>query len=67
MASSSFDLWRDICTTNADEIEGALDALIAVLETLRRDLETGDRLAEIFLSANQWREVLRSSAERAGR
>jgi len=67
LASSSFDLWRDICTTNADEIEGALDDLIAVLETLRRDLETGDRLAEIFLSANQWREVLRSSAERAGR
>jgi len=67
LASSSFDLWRDICTTNADEIEGVLDDLIAVLETLRRDLETGDRLAEIFLSANQWREVLRSSAERAGR
>lgn len=67
LASSSFDLWRDICTTNADEIEGALDDLIAVLETLRRDLESGDRLAEIFLSANQWREVLRSSAERAGR
>ncbi|HJO17655.1 MAG TPA: prephenate dehydrogenase/arogenate dehydrogenase family protein [Vicinamibacterales bacterium] len=67
LASSSFDLWRDICTTNADEIESALDDLIAVLKTLRRDLETGDQLVKIFLSANQWREVLRSSAERAGR
>ena len=64
LASSSFETWRDICATNADQLGSALDQLIVVMQMFRRDLETGDQLAEVFLSANEWREVLRSSAER---
>ena len=64
LASSSFEIWRDICATNADQLGSALDELIGVLQILRQDLETGDQLADVFASANEWREVLRSSAER---
>ena len=35
------DIWRDIAATNADEIGPALDALIARLQDLRRDLPGG--------------------------
>src|SRR6185295_5399342 len=38
LASSPADIWRDIAATNADELGPALDALIAVLNNLRRDL-----------------------------
>ena len=44
LASSPPDIWRDIAATNADEIGPALDALIALLQDLRRDLPDGDRL-----------------------
>ena len=57
LASSPSDIWRDIAATNADEIGAALDALIAALEALRRDLPHGDRLAEIFAAAARWRAL----------
>ena len=60
LASSPADIWKDIAATNADEIGPALDALIAVLQDLRRDLPDGDRLTEIFATANRWRETLKS-------
>jgi prephenate dehydrogenase len=60
LASSPDDIWRDIVATNADEIGPALDALIAVLRDLRRDLPDGDRLSDVFLSARRWRETLKS-------
>src|SRR5262245_46225132 len=44
LASSPADIWKDIVATNADEIGPALDALIAVLQDLRRDLPQGDKL-----------------------
>jgi prephenate dehydrogenase len=59
LASSPADIWKDIVATNADEIGPALDALIAVLKDLRRDLSEGDRLAEVFDEANRWREELK--------
>jgi len=59
LASSPSDIWRDIGATNADEIGGALDALIDVLQDLRRDLKSGDRLAEVFRDAARWRAALR--------
>src|SRR5438128_2245601 len=37
LAASPADIWRDITATNADHIGPALDALIAVLQDLRRD------------------------------
>ena len=60
LASSPADIWRDIAATNADEIGLALDALIAVLQDLRRDLPEGDGLTEIFSTAKRWRERLES-------
>ena len=59
LASSPADIWRDIAATNADEIGPALDALIAILQDLRRDLPSGDRLDEVFTDAARWRERLK--------
>jgi prephenate dehydrogenase len=59
LASSPADIWKDIVATNADEVGPALDALIAVLKDLRRDLSEGDRLADVFDEANRWREQLK--------
>jgi len=59
LASSPSEIWRDIASTNADEIGPALDALISVLQELRRDLPKGDRLNEIFTDAARWRRTLK--------
>jgi prephenate dehydrogenase len=58
LASSPADIWKDIAATNADHIGAALDALIAVLKDLRRDLPLGERLAEVFDEAARWREQI---------
>jgi prephenate dehydrogenase len=58
LASSPADIWTDIAATNADEIGPALDALIGVLQELRRDLPEGERLAEVFEDAARWRASL---------
>ena len=58
LASSPAEIWRDIASTNADEIRPALDTLIAILEDLRGDLTSGDRLAEVFEDAGRWRDKL---------
>ncbi len=55
LASSPAEIWRDIAATNADQIGPALDTLIALLQDLRGDLTTGDRLAAVFDTAGQWR------------
>jgi len=60
LASSPPEIWRDIAATNADEIGPALDVLIAVLLDLRRDLPKGDRLADVFTEAAEWRRTLKS-------
>jgi prephenate dehydrogenase len=59
LAASPPDIWKDIAGTNADEIGPALDALISVLQELRRDLPDGDRLADVFTDAARWRTVLK--------
>ncbi len=58
LASSPTDIWREVCATNKDEIGGALDALIAVLQSLRADLESGESIEAVFASANRWRDAL---------
>ena len=58
LASSPADIWKEVCATNADEIGASLDALIAVLQGLRRDLAGGTSIDEVFASANRWRETL---------
>jgi prephenate dehydrogenase len=59
LASSPPDIWKDIAATNADEIGPALDALVALLQDLRRDLPEGDRLEEVFADAARWRASLK--------
>ena len=59
LASSPADIWRDIAATNADEIGPALDALIGVLQDLRKDLKDGDELADVFEHAAHWRASLK--------
>jgi prephenate dehydrogenase len=59
LASSPPDIWRDIASTNADELGPALDTLIALLQDLRRDLPEGDRLSDVFTDAARWRASLK--------
>jgi prephenate dehydrogenase len=59
LASSPPDIWQDIAGTNADEIGPALDALIDLLQELRRDLPEGERLTEVFTEAARWRATLK--------
>jgi prephenate dehydrogenase len=63
LASSPADIWKDIAATNADEIGPALDALIAVLQELRRDLPNGDALTDVFTDAARWRRTLPESSK----
>jgi prephenate dehydrogenase len=58
LASSPADIWREVCATNRDEIGASLDALVAVLQQLRGDLENGKSIDEVFASANKWRDAL---------
>ena len=58
LASSPPEIWKDIAATNADEIGVALDTLVALLEDLKRDLASGDRLDEVFAEAARWRDAL---------
>ena len=58
LASSPADIWRDICTTNADEVGAALDALIAELKAVRDNLDDGRAIDRIFDSAARWRAAL---------
>jgi prephenate dehydrogenase len=58
LASSPPGIWADIAATNAEEIGPALDALIEVLQDLRGDLSSGERLEEVFTAAARWRERL---------
>ena len=58
LASSPAEIWKDIAATNADELREALETLISLLQELRDDLPTGDRLGDVFEQANRWRGVL---------
>jgi len=63
LASSPADVWRDICATNADEIGGALDRLIVLLQSLRADLGAGDALDRVFGDAATARAALMRGRE----
>jgi len=58
LASSPPTIWRDICSTNADEIRRALDALISELGTLRDCLDEEGAIERVFDSAAEWRRLL---------
>jgi prephenate dehydrogenase len=58
LADSPYSMWRDICLTNTQNIQLALDALIQKLESIKVHL--GDReLEREFLAAHQLRDKLR--------
>lgn len=51
LAGSPYDIWRDICLTNTDNIARALDRLGQALDQLRRSLATRE-LEKEFAAAN---------------
>jgi prephenate dehydrogenase len=58
LADSPYSVWRDICLTNSENIQKALDALIQRLEFIKDHL--GDReLQREFLAARRLRDKLR--------
>lgn len=58
LADSPYSVWRDICLTNTENIQMALDALIQKLESIK--LHLGDReLEREFLAAHELRDKLR--------
>ena len=59
LASSPADIWKDIGSTNADQLGEALDTLIALLQDLRKDLPKGDVQTDVFEAAAHWRKVLK--------
>jgi prephenate dehydrogenase len=60
LASSPASPWRDIVASNGDNIEHAIDAMIAALETLKSAtrLEHTADLERLFVSAARWKGVL---------
>ena len=58
LASSPAAIWRDICSSNADELGAALDILIAELQQLRGHLDSGGEIDRVFDSAAAWRAAL---------
>jgi prephenate dehydrogenase len=63
LASSSPDIWRGVCASNADVIGAALDALIDRLKELRNGLDRGDAVEAIFRDAARWRAELMKGRE----
>ena len=63
LASSPADIWRDIASTNADQIGPALDALIEQLTRLRAGLTDGETLDRLFEEAAHWRDQLMQGRE----
>ncbi len=63
LASSPADIWTDILSSNADNVDAALDALARVLGELRTGLHGGYDVARTFASAAGWRRALRLVGE----
>ena len=63
LAGSPYDIWRDICLTNSENLERALERLEARLERLRTHLRSKE-LAEEFEKARQTYATLNSGRGR---
>jgi prephenate dehydrogenase len=58
LADSPYSIWRDICLTNSENIQVALEALIQKLESMK--LHLADReLEREFRQASRLRDKLR--------
>ncbi len=64
LADSSFEIWRDICLTNADNIRVALDELIGALDHMKTHAATALPLERVFDEAQMWRERMCAAARR---
>lgn len=62
LAASPADIWREIASTNGDNIGSAIDQLIDVLTRMKSG---GDAIAETFESAARWKRVLEEDREPA--
>ena len=58
LAASPATIWRDICSTNTDQIRRALDGLIGELEGLRDGLDEAEAIDDLFAAAAAWRAAL---------
>jgi prephenate dehydrogenase len=58
LADSPYSVWRDICLTNTENIQMALDALIQKLESIKLHLSDRELESE-FLAAHRLRNKLR--------
>lgn len=58
LAGSPYDIWRDICLTNTENISRALDRLIQALDHLRTRLASRE-LQDEFAAANEVYKILR--------
>jgi prephenate dehydrogenase len=63
LAGSSFEIWRDILSTNTEAIDGALAAFITQLERMRARLGS-DGMGKAFAEANEFAARLRESRGR---
>jgi prephenate dehydrogenase len=61
LARSPYDIWRDIFSTNAEEIDLVLNDAIARLQTLRENLQVEPDMQAIFGRAAQAASQLRQS------
>jgi len=61
LALSPYDIWRDIFSTNAEEIDRAIGAAIAQLQTLRGDLLSQSEMQAAFARAARAASRLRES------
>jgi prephenate dehydrogenase len=55
LAASPASAWTDVYEANADHVGEAIDALIAVLSSMRDRLDSREAIASLFTAANQWR------------
>ncbi|MDA2912661.1 prephenate dehydrogenase/arogenate dehydrogenase family protein [Acidobacteriia bacterium AH_259_A11_L15] len=63
LAASPYDLWRDICLTNSENLERALERLEARLQRLRTRLRSKE-LADEFEKGQELTRQLRENAKR---
>jgi prephenate dehydrogenase len=61
LADSPYSVWRDICLTNLENIQQALEALVGKLEFMKRHLSDPE-LEREFLQASKLREKLRETS-----
>lgn len=59
LAESSYRVWRDVCLTNAENLERALTTFVQALEHLRDNLRSRE-LEHLFEQSNELRRRLKS-------